>query len=320
MAERTTRILDLASPDFYAVPLSATVDEAVEILRAAPDKAVFYCYAVDEAGRLAGVVPVRKLLTASRGTRVADVYSASAIALPADGDRGLLEDFFATYRFLAFPVVDADRRILGVVQADTFSDQLMGEFEGRVRHDWLASLGVSEKEERAGPLGIVQLRLPWLLFTVVSGLLSAFIAGLFHGTVSRLLAVAFFVPVVLLVAESVGMQTSAVTVSSLSSDVPPSLPQLLWREVQAAAVLGMACGLLVGGVCLAWLRDPRFAAVLAATMALTVTTASALAVTVPGLFRRLGIDPALAAAPLTLAVTDNLTLLAYLTIASRLAG
>src|SRR5512143_2893253 len=157
MPERTTRILDLATRDYYAVPLAGTVEEAVEILRAAPDKAVFYCYALDEQGRLAGVVPVRKLLTAAPGTRVHEIASPNVIALPAEGDRGLLEDFFATYRFLAFPVVDGDRRILGVVQADAFSDQVMGEYEGRVRHDWLASLGVSEKEERARPLAIMRL-------------------------------------------------------------------------------------------------------------------------------------------------------------------
>jgi magnesium transporter len=319
MPERTPRILDLARSDYYAVPLGSTVEEAVEILRAAPDKAVFYCYALDDAGRLAGVVPVRRLLTAARGTRVSEVYSPNVIALPADGNRALLEDFFATYRFLAFPVVDADRRLVGVVQADAFSDQVMGEYEGRVRHDWLASLGVSEQEERAGPLGIVRLRLPWLLFTVASGLVSAFITGRFRHTVEEILALAFFVPVVLLVAESVGMQTSAVTVSSLSSDMPPPLRQLLWREVRAAVLLGIACGALVGGACVAWLRNPQFAIVLGATMTLTVTTAAVLAVGVPGLFRRFGIDPALAAAPLTLAVTDNLTLLTYLTIAARLA-
>jgi magnesium transporter len=321
MAERTsTRILDLARPDFYSVSLSATVEDAVDLIRAAPDKAVFYLYAVDDDGRLAGVVPVRRLVTANRGTRVSEIASPGAVALPADGDRSLLEDFFATYRFLAFPVVDADRHILGVVQADAFSDQLMGEYEGRVRHDWLASLGVSEKEERAGPLGIVRLRIPWLLFTVASGLVSAFISGAFHETMGRLVTLAFFIPVVLLVAESVGMQTSAVTVSSITSDVPPPLRALLRREVEAASVLGLACGTLVGVVDFLWLRDARFAVVIGATMTLTVTTASALAVAVPGLFRRLGIDPALAAAPLTLAVTDNLTLLAYLSIARRLAG
>ncbi len=317
MAERT-RILDLASRDLYAIPITATVEEAVDVLRAAPDKAVFYCYAVDDAGRLVGVVPVRKLVTAARGTRIREIVSPTAVALPADGDRSLLEDFFATYRFLAFPVVDADRRLVGVVEADAFSDQLMGEYEGRIRHDWLASLGVSEREERAAPLGIFRLRLPWVLFTVGSGLVSAFIAGQFQHTVERVVALAFFVPVILLVAESVGMQTSAVTVSSLSSDLPPRLRQLLLREVQAAALLGAACGVVVGLVCAAWLGDRRFALVLAATMALTVTTASALAVAVPGLFRRLGVDPALAAAPITLAVTDNLTLLAYLSIATGL--
>ncbi|MFL5264487.1 MAG: magnesium transporter [Anaeromyxobacteraceae bacterium] len=319
MAERT-RVRDLASTDYYAIPRADTVEQAVDAIRAAPDKAVFYCYAVDEGGRLAGVIPVRKLLTATRGTRIEDIMAGNVIALPAEGDRALMEDFFATYRFLAFPVVDADRRLLGVVQADAFSDQLMGEFEGRVRHDWLRSLGVSEEEGHASALGIVRLRLPWLLVTVASGLLSAFVTGAFHATLERIVALAFFVPVVLLVSESVGMQTSAVTVSSLSEDVPPLLRRLLAREVQAAALLGLACGLLVGTVGVLWLRDVRFATVLGATMTLTVSTASALAVGIPGLFRRIGVDPALAAAPLTLALTDNLTLLAYLAIAARLAA
>jgi magnesium transporter len=319
MAERT-RVRDLASTDYYAIPRADTVEQAVDAIRAAPDKAVFYCYAVDEDGRLAGVVPVRKLLTATHGTRIEDIMAGNVVALPAEGDRALMEDFFATYRFLAFPVVDADRRLLGVVQADAFSDQLMGEFEGRVRHDWLRSLGVTEEEGRASALGIVRLRLPWLLVTVASGLLSAFVTGAFHATLERIVALAFFVPVVLLVSESVGMQTSAVTVSSLSEDVPPLLRRLLAREVQAAALLGLSCGLLVGAVGVLWLRDVRFATVLGATMTLTVSTASALAVAVPGLFRRIGVDPALAAAPLTLALTDNLTLLAYLSIAARLAA
>jgi magnesium transporter len=302
------------------VPRASTVEEAVEAIRAAPDKAVFYCYAVDEEGRLAGVVPVRKLLTATRGTRIDDIMAPNVVALPATGDRALMEDFFATYRFLAFPVVDGDRRLLGVVQADAFSDQLMGEYEGRVRHDWLRSLGVSEQEGHASPIRIVRLRLPWLLFTVASGIASAFVTGAFHHALERVVALAFFVPVVLLVTESVGMQTSAVTVSSLSEDLPPSLRHLLGREIQAATMLGAACGVLVGAVGYAWIGDVRFAVVLGATMTLTVSTASALAVAIPGVFRRAGIDPALAAAPLTLAVTDNLTLLAYLALASRIAG
>jgi magnesium transporter len=312
------RIADLARPEFLAVRSSDSVEQAVDRIRAAPDLAVFYCYVLDAGDRLAGVVPMRKLLTASPGTRIADILSERVIALPADGDRALLEDFFATYRFLAFPVVDGERRLVGVVQADSFSDQLMGEFEGRVRHDWLASLGLTEEEHRASPLRIVRLRAPWLLFVLGSGLVSAFVTGRFHDTVHRVVVIAFFVPVVLIFAESVGMQTSAVVVSSMSQDVPPPLGRLLRRELPAAALLGAGAGALVGGVCQLWLGTPRFAGVLALTMTLTVSTAGLLAIAIPALFRRIGVDPALAAAPLTLAITDNLTLVAYLSLASRM--
>jgi magnesium transporter len=316
MADRA-RIADLARPEFLAVRSDDTVERAVDRIRAAPDLAVFYCYALDDGGRLAGVVPIRKLLTASPGTRIADILSDRVIALPADGDRALLEDFFATYRFLAFPVVDGERRLVGVVQADSFSDQLMGEFEGRVRHDWLASLGLSVEEHGASPLRIVRLRAPWLLFVLASGLVSAFVTGRFHDTVERVVVIAFFVPVVLIFSESVGMQTSAVVVSGLSADVPPPLGRVLRRELPAAFLLGAAAGALVAAVCHLWLGAARFALVLGTTLTLTVSTAALLAVAIPALFRRHGIDPALAAAPLTLALTDNVTLVAYLTLASR---
>jgi magnesium transporter len=317
MPERT-RIRDLATSDYYAVSADETVAEAVERIRKAPHIAVSYLYAVDAAGRLAGVVPLRKLLTAPPGTRIREVLAPNVIALPADGDPALLQDFFATYRFLAFPVVDAGHRLVGVVQADAFNEALVGEFEGRVRHDWLASAGVTEEEKRATPLRILRLRLPWLLVTLASGLLSAIIAGRFQWALERLVIVSFFVPVVLLLSESVGMQTSAVVLSAMGEDIPPKFRSLLLREMGGAGMLGLTCGCLIGGVSYSWLRQGGFSFVLTLTLTLTVTTASALAVGVPGLFRRLGIDPSLAAAPLTLAVTDNLTLLAYLLIASRL--
>ncbi len=317
MPERT-RIRDLATSDYYAIEVDGTVAQAVDHIRLAPHIAVSYLYVVDAENRLVGVVPFRKLLTAAPDTRIRDVLSPNVIALPAEGDRALLQDFFATYRFLAFPVIDSDRRLVGSVQADAFNEGLMGEFEGRVRHDWLASAGVTEEEQRATPLGILRLRLPWLLVTLASGLLSAIIAGSFRWALERLVILSFFVPVVLLLSESVGMQTSMVALSAMGEDVPPKLRSLLLREMGGAAMLGLACGCLVGGVSYAWLRQGGFSLVLAMTLTLTVTTASALAVSVPGLFRRLGMDPSLAAAPLTLAVTDNLTLLTYLLITSRL--
>ncbi len=317
MPERT-RIRDLATSDYYAIPADETVAEAVDRIRLAPHIAVSYLYVVDAQNRLVGVVPLRKLLTAPPGARIREVLAPNVIALPAEGDRALLQDFFATYRFLAFPVVDADRRLVGVVQADAFNEGLMGEFEGRVRHDWLASAGVTEEEQRATPLRILRLRLPWLLVTLASGLLSAVIAGRFQWALERLVILSFFVPVVLLLSESVGMQTSAVVLSALGEDIPPRLRWLLLREMGGAAMLGLACGGLVAGVSYAWLHQGAFSLVLAVTLTLTVTTASGLAVGVPGLFRRLGLDPSLAAAPLTLAVTDNLTLLTYLLVTSRL--
>src|SRR5438105_13622941 len=115
--------LNYARKDFPLLEADASVEKALEtIRREGIGERVIYFYAVDERKRLVGVVPTRRLLTAAPAAQLRDIMVPRVIALPAEATVLEACEFFVLYKFLAFPVVDADRRIIGVVDADIFME------------------------------------------------------------------------------------------------------------------------------------------------------------------------------------------------------
>ncbi|MBN9685829.1 MULTISPECIES: magnesium transporter [unclassified Corallococcus] len=306
---------DRLSRDFTAVGVEDTVAQALEKLRAHPGTGeIFYCYACDPAGRLVGVVPIRKLIRAAPDEQIASLMFTRVVKLPVDASDALVEDFFVTYRFLAFPVVDAEGRIVGVVEmnqfVDAFSDTLFDEVEGRVRDEVYRFVGLPQDEARETRPGRMALkRFPWLLVNIAGGFLAATTTRLFERTVAELVVVSAFIPMVLVLSESLGVQTTAVSVSMVTQgDVDK---KRVAREVLAASLAGLMAAAVVA--LLGRIYSPGFGFPLALFVAVTVsaTLASSLGGVLPFLFKRLKVDPHLASAPLVLAVSDNVTLLAY---------
>ena len=89
-----------------------------------PSSRVTYFYVVDDDGRLQGVVPVRRLLLSPLDKRVAEIMVKEVIAIPKTATVLDACDFFILHRLLAFPVVDKDRRILGVVDVELYTNEL----------------------------------------------------------------------------------------------------------------------------------------------------------------------------------------------------
>lgn len=313
---------DRLSRDFTAVGVEDTVAQALEKLRAHPGTGeIFYCYACDPAGRLVGVVPIRKLIRAAPDERIASLMFTRVVKLPADASDALVEDFFVTYRFLAFPVVDAEERIVGVVEmnqfVDAFSDTLFDEVEGRVRDEVYRFVGLPKDEARETRPGRMALkRFPWLLVNIAGGFLAATTTRLFERTVAELVVVSAFIPMVLVLSESLGVQTTAVSVSMVThGDVDK---KVVAREVLAASLAGLMAAVVVALLGRVYSPGFGFPLALFVAVAVSATLASCLGGVLPFLFKRLKVDPHLASAPLVLAVSDNVTLLAYFGLVTRL--
>src|SRR5664279_958352 len=144
--------LNYARKDFPLLKAEASAERALETIRnEGIGERVIYFYAVDEGKRLVGVVPTRRLLTAAPATLLREIMVPRVIALPAGATVLEACEFFVLYKLLAFPVVDAERHVIGVVDADVFTQSVLEteetESEG-ARDDFFEALGFHLAEVR----------------------------------------------------------------------------------------------------------------------------------------------------------------------------
>jgi magnesium transporter len=220
---------------------------------------------------------------------------------------------------LAFPVVDKEKRIVGVVDVGLLADEAFDLAEREETDALFESIGFRISQVRdASPWRAFRYRFPWLMATIASGTICAVLAGFFEVTLAQSLILAFFLTLVLGLGESVSIQSVAVTIQLLRA----ATPSVSWyvkafvREVGTAALLGAACGGLVGLIAWVWRGTGMEGLVIGASVFLSLCMACFLGLTVPTVLHALKLDPKLAAGPITLALTDIFTLLFYFGVAT----
>ncbi len=240
------------------------------------------------------------------------------VAIPANAT--ILEacEFFVLYKFLAFPVVDEQRHVVGVIDANLFAEEML-QAGALVGPEFFEALGFRIEQIRgASPWRSFRFRFPWLLVTVTGGTLSAILAGYFEATLAHSLVITFFLTMVLGLNESVSMQSMSVTIHALRSVSVTWqwLATAFRREVTTAFLLGVACGSVVGAVVWIWRNDLPGAFVIGGSIALSLVTACAFGLGVPSVLHRWKLDPKVAAGPVTLALADFFALVIYFISAS----
>jgi magnesium transporter len=316
--------------DFVRLRMEQTVGEALAAMRANPPEGrIIYFYVVDADDRLEGVVPTRRLLLNPLDKPLAEIMVRRVIALPAHATVLDACEFFILHRLLAFPVVDSERRIVGVIDVDLYTERL-GEAEERPNpqedgraDDLFQLIGVHVWQARQiSPVAACRSRLPWLMCNVIGGILAALLSWFFEVELQRVLALALFIPVVLAVAESVSTQSVSLALQALHgkrATWPALLPKLR-REFLTGLLLGGTCGLLVAAVAWVWLRRLELLIPLLGGISGGVAVAAVLGLIIPNLLHLFSLDPKLAAGPLALAFSDVLTLLIYFYLARWLLG
>ena len=291
-----------------------TVGQALDCIRTSSDVGrIVYFYVTDEAGALQGVVAARKLLLSAFDVGITTIMSTHVVTIPATASVLEACEFFVRHRFLAYPVVDAERRIVGLVDVDLYTDEIKEIDRRQDSEDLFQLIGMhlSEAEQsnsRKSFLG----RFPWLLCNVGGGLISAWIADAFQD-VSTLAVVAPFIALVTALAESVSIQSVSLAIQALHSQ--PMSWQVFAakarRELLAGALLGGACGLTVALVAWLWKGDVIVAASLLLGIFGGVVGSAIIGLSMPFLLRLFRRDPQLASGPIALALSDVVTLLCY---------
>ena len=309
-----------ARNDFTLLREDWTVHEAIEDLRKSNlGEKIFYFYVADENGRLVGVVPTRRLLTSAATQRIAELMIKRVVAIPKTATVFDACEFFVLHKFFALPVVDEQRRIVGVVDINLVTDEILEVPETEDVEDVFEVLGFHLANLRnATSWKAFRYRFPWLLVTIASGTLAAVISGLFSKTLSELLILSFFLPLVLGLGESVVVQSMALTIQALRANRPTLrwYWQALLREIPTASMLGLAAGGAVTVIVELWRHELGTALVIGASVLLSLEAACFLGLSIPALLHALKLDPKIAAGPVSLAMTDIATLLFYFGIAA----
>ena len=321
----SSKVIEHARKDFPLLDVEMTVGQALErIRREGVGERVIYFFAVDSNKRLVGVLPTRRLLTSSLETRLSDIMVRRVVAIPASATVLDACEFFVLYKFFAFPVVDEQRRVVGLIDVSLFAEEMLGERDDQakpatpVRDDIFETLGFHlEQIREKSPWLVFRFRFPWLLVTVTAGTICAMLAGAFEATLARSLVVAFFLTMVLGLNESVSAQSMSVTIQMLrSAPVTWSwFATALRREFMTAVLIGVGCGTIVAMIVLAWRHTVEAAFAIGGSIALSLISASLFGLGVPSLLHRLKLDPKIAAGPITLALADIFALLIYFTTA-----
>jgi magnesium transporter len=306
----------LMSPDFVAVNERATVEQAIEHLRkSVSEERAFELYVVDDHGHLVGVVPLRRLLTAQPGHHVFALRE-DVVSVRPDMDQEEVARLVAKYDLVAVPVVDDHQQLVGTITVDDVID-IVGE---EASEDIFRIAGSDAAElERRSPRQIALLRLPWVLATLVIELCAGGVIHYFDQTLSRVILLASFMPVIQAISGNTGLQSVTMVVRGLATGQVQLTRwwEPLRRQIQTSSLLGGICGVVVGIIGFLW-HSPAFGLVVAVSMFISVNLSGAAGTTIPMLSKRLGFDPALTAGPFETAFQDVLGVTIFLSLATAL--
>lgn len=310
--------------DFLALPGHLPVAEVIVSFRELSKdlRAAYYLYTVDADGRLLGVANLRELLTAEPNATLADITNPDIVFVHALDDQETAGRLMARYDLVALPVLDDRDRLIGVIQHEDLVDVLVEE----ATEDMFKMVGVGTLHRPGTPVrASVRMRLPWLVFNLGTQFLLVGALVVFQGAIARVAALAVLFPIVTGQGGNVGAQTMTIMVRSIALGEleRASAWRVIGKEALIGLIMGVAMGVLAGGVALVIGENVVVASHLAAAALLAMIgnlAAGALAGSIiPLLLDRGGIDPALASSMLITTVTDTLGVILFMGIFLLLA-
>lgn len=294
--------------EYLAYPQTASIEEVVGDLRRGAqrysDYDVQYVYVTSREGVLTGVLPLRDLLLAPPGRPAAEIMIPHPLAVNEETTLEALGEFFDRHNFIGVPVTDAAGRLVGIVRRHDVNEARVG----RADSDYLKAFGIVGGEElRSMPLlRRCRRRLSWLSINIVLNIIAASVIAAYQDTLTAVIALAVFLPIISDMSGCSGNQAVAVSMRELTLGLirPTEVIRIWLKELGVGLLNGLALGVLLGLAAYLWQGNAYLGLVVGAAMALNTIIAVSIGGMVPLLLKRLRFDPALASGPILTTVTD----------------
>ena len=322
-ADIDARIDELIMPAPAILASTQTAAEAVAFLVHSEAVAeITYIFVVDDE-KLVGVVGMRDLVLAKPGQRLAEIMVAEPFAFESGTGIDAAVRAALARHYPVYPVIDDEGRLLGSVRGWQLFQRVVVEVTGQAG----AQVGVSREEQVTTPiLGAFRMRHPWLQVNLLTAFAAAFVVGLFEDTITQIVALAAFLPVLAGQSGNTGCQALAITLRGLTLGQLDEYPvrKLLRKEILLGALNGFVVG-IVAGIAM-WLyasmsgeaNAMMLGVVILVAMLGACTGSGIFGVVVPLTLKRLGADPAMASSIFLTTFTDILGMGLMLFLASSI--
>lgn len=269
----------------------------------------------DNAGRLLGVVPIARLFALEGAVTLHEAMDPAFPRIGPDEDQETAASLALHHGVDALPVIDREGGLLGVMPGQALLQVLRREHV----EDLHVLAGIRRETTKARhaiedpPMRGARHRLPWLVVGLAGGALATAAMATFEATLEKTVAVAFFVPGLVYLADAIGTQSEAIAVRGLSL-TRTGIGHLLAVELRTGMLIGVTLGALA--FLPIWLAfgNVRLAAAVSVSIFVAGSIAAAIGLGLPWLFARRGLDPAYGSGPVATVIQDILSILVYFTV------
>lgn len=311
----------LMQKELIVVHKKETVKKAVQAVRRAAreygEEQLYNIFVVDDDNVVVGMLPISNLILLSPNRKIYKVMSPDIITIPSNMDQEEVAQIFKKYNAVSLPVVDNGGRLLGRITVDDIVDVMQEEYDEDVAR--LIGSDAEELESRS-PTQIAVLRLPWVLLTLLIELFAGVVISKFDATLSRIILLASFMPIISAISGNTGLQSAAIIVRGLATGhvklnewwIP------VFRQLQTTLIIGGVCGLVVGIIGGIWYGKTLFGGIVGFSMFISINISGFVGTSIPMLSKSLGFDPAITAGPFETAFQDVVGVTIFLSIATSL--
>jgi len=312
----------IMTTDYLALPPNTTAQGAIDKIRNRGElETFFYLYVVDDSSRLVGVVPIRNLVIAPQDRTLGEMMIADPVRADISMDQEEAARLVSKYELLALPIVDHEVRLVGIITVDDVIDII----DKETTEDMYKMAGLEEDDRVFTPATrSIKMRLPWMIFNLLTAILAASVVGLFEETIGQLVALATFMPIVAGMGGNGATQTITIMVRGMA------LGELefssAWKAVVKEVSVNLCIAAVTGGlvallVAFVWKGNPFLGLVLAMAMIINLGLVAGLSGTlIPLTLKRLKFDPAIGSGVIVTTFTDIFGFLSFLGLATLFLG
>ena len=307
----------IMATEFVSIRENKTIEKTLKYLqKEAPDaESAYYLYVINKENVLKGVVALRDIVCNDFDTKISEITNTNVISVPYYMDQEEVAIKFEKYGFMTMPVVDENNKILGIVTVDDIVEVMQEE----TTEDIHRLGGVDEEEKVDGSLrDSIKSRLPWLIVNLITAILAASVVGAFEGTISQVVTLATFMPIVAGMGGNAGTQSLTIVVRGIALgelDKDNGM-RIFIKELLVGLTTGIVIGAIIAVLGFMWERNFVFGIVIGLAMILNMMVATMSGFIVPVILKKLKVDPALASAVFVTTVTDVLGFFFFLGLAT----